>query len=256
MVKLPSPIHDNYWRNRLLTEEEYAQTIEAAKAIVAKEREKAMAFGDKVKEFLSTMEEFGFTRSSPEYKYVSGRIQYRPRFDTLVMNIEWAQKHLRQKAEEEKRQQEEAERQRERMVTLAEEARSLWVDPIAYFGDEKGLKQAIRAAKEAKFDEALRSAPYYVKASFYGHCLRGDWSMGRDSYGCEELEELEIPAEDPERSEIHALVVELKEIAAEWDGEDGRDFRYTYQRLDALLSEEEGALLEFLDKTFFDLYGW
>lgn len=254
-MTLPSPAKDHYWRNRILTGDEYAETIAAAKAIIANDQERAKTHAETVKVFLKEMEGMGHSRSSAEYKYVSSRVGYRPKFSqTLIYNIETAQRNLRKNEDDTKRQEAEAERQRERMVKLAEQAKELGIDPFTHFGDERGLRLAVRAAREVKLVALLDTAPYYVKASFYGHCLRGDWSEGRRSYGCRELRDLDIPATDTEHPELHALAKGLKEDAGDWEGDDGRYFRETYQRLDALLSEEDAKLLEFLDSTHVNLY--
>lgn len=255
-MTLPSPIHDNYWRNRVLTEQEYAETIAAAIVIYDEEREKARGYAETVKVFLKEMEAMGHHRTSPEYKYVSSRVGYRANFSDLVWKIEATQRDLRKRADDAKRQKAEIERQREQMVELAKEAQKFDVDPYAYFGDEKGLRDAVDVAKEAKFEELLAIAPYYVKASFYGHCLRGDWSDGRHSYGCSDLKDMIIPEEDTDRPELHALAKELQEDAREWEGDDGRYFRSTYQQLDAILSDDDAKLLNFLNETHYELnYG-
>lgn len=254
-MTLPNPVRDNYWRNRLLTEEEYVETLKAAQAVVDEETEKAKKHRETVKAFLAAMESMGFPRASAEYKYVSSRVVPRARFSqSLIYNIEEAQRNLRKKAEETKQQAVEMERHRKEVAELIEEARMLGVDPLAYFGDEKALRAVVNAAWEVKFEESLMTAPYYVVASFYGHCLRADWSEGRHSYGCRELRELSIPAEDTEHPELHALAKELQKDADNWEGDDGRYFRDTYQRLDALLSEEDAKLLTFLDEVRGKMY--
>lgn len=244
-MSLPSPIHSNYWKERILTDEEYAQTIEAAKVIVAEDYERVKKHRETVKAFLDALPAMGFSPHSSEYRYVKGRIVPKPKWglSSLVSDIEWTQRTLKQKAAEEARKREDAAERRAKLAELAKTAQELGVDITLYFGDENGLKRAIREAQATKLGELLEAAPYYVKASFYGHCLRGDWSSGTDSYGYDELRGLSIPDEDPDRPELNNLAKVLVEIAETWDGQDGRDFRDTYQWLDSRLNEEDSKML-------------
>jgi uncharacterized protein (UPF0335 family) len=136
---------------------------------------------------------------------------------------------------------------------LQDEAQSLGFKESHLILDTYNLMMIIETKKREWLEYQENNAPYYILASYYSHCLRGDWSSGTRSYGCRELQNLDIPEEDSERPEIHGLVKELSELAHEWDGMDGRDFRRTYSELDELLSEEEARILEQMDSYHFNL---
>lgn len=263
MMPLPDPRQDNFWRKRILTDEEMAEVIAAVETIEDEARQRANAFAGKVQELKAEMLKNGYTIHSPEYKYVGNRIEPQGVWRSLRSNIQTTQADLKRKAEEERKAQAQREREQEmhkaKLAKLVEDAKTLGIDPLAHFGDEAGLKEAVKAAKESKLEHLLTETPYYIRASFYGQCLRGDWSEGRDSYGLDQLLELDIPPEDPnpDRPALHRLAVELREIAGEWDGEDGRDFRETYQELDAHLNKDEATIRGFMCTAHDELrYGW
>jgi hypothetical protein len=255
-MKLPDPTKDNFWRKRILTDEEMTEVLRVAQAIVEESRKTYERQKELFNTFLAELPAMGYPKYSPEYKYISKRIKPWPKFNNLIQEIKRTQEELKKKAEEEHKTQERIAKQKQmrkqRLKELAEKAISLGINPVPYFGDEDGLEKAVKDATYKKFEKLLKEAPYYVLASFYAHCLRGDWSYGTDSYGCNELRSLQIPQEDPIHPELHALACKLKSMAFEWEGDDGRYFRGVYQELDSLLSDEDRAILQSLNEAYYE----
>lgn len=252
-MNVPNPLASNFWRERILTDEEYAATIAVAKEIVEQERQKVAEQRKKVDEFLTLLPTMGYGKSSSEYKYVQNRIKPWQRYSGFVFRIEEAQRELKRKADEQARKAEVERQKRDEIAALVVVAKQYGVDAYEHFGDVDGLRKAIKQAKHRRLDTLLDSSPYYIQASFYGHCLRGDWSSGTRSYGYDELRYLDVPDADPDRPEIHERAKELVDIALTWDGVDGRDFRYTYQELDGLLNETDLQILVELNDLHYEL---
>ncbi|MGB9848896.1 MAG: hypothetical protein ACPLSY_03590 [Moorellaceae bacterium] len=257
-MKLLDPIKDNFWRKRILTDEEMAETLRVAQAIVEENRKTYERQRQLVDTFLAELPAMGYPQHSPEYKYISKRIRPWPKFNNLVQEIKSAQEELKRKAEEERKTQERIAKQeqmrRQKLKELVEKVISLGINLASYLDDEEGLEEAVKDATRKKFEELLKEAPYYVLASFYAHCLRNDWSHGTDSYGYDELCSLQIPQEDPLHPELHALACKLKLMAFQWEGDDGRYFRDVYEELDRLLNDKDKTILQFFIDAHYVLY--
>lgn len=253
-MTIQDPSTSNFWRERLLSEEELVETLDAIKAKQLAWEARLRANDAVIVAFKQAMvKDFGYRKDSAEYKYVDNRIKpmggrYGPR--PSESDVRFAQGDLKTKLAGAEAK---AKQKQDRLARYLASAKELGIDPLAYFGYEKGLADAVKRAKVDWLKEALVEAPYYVLASFYGHCLQSDWSDGTDSYGYDQLRSLDIP-DDPRHPELNALAYEITAIAREWDGEDGRDFRGTYSALDALLNEEDSKTLGRMSDYYAEIY--
>ena len=224
------------WRKRILSDEQLKAVLEQAEVAKAEADERKKGHYQAVNDFLKAMLDMGYRPFSPEYKYVHSRVRPLFGYVTPKGDIQRAQDDLKKLAEEQKRDQ-------ERRVALVKEAEEAGVK-YAHLMDDDAIRKAIRASCEERLQELKGKAPYYVLASYYGQCLRSDWSNSRHSYGCDELRYLAIPPSDPEHEALRESALELQRIADGWDGEDGRDFREAYQEMDSLFSPEEKKMLD------------